>query len=87
MSPNELLADLRRQPFEPVRLQITDGTHYDILHPELCMVGMASVVIGIPPDPSSPLYEHTVKIDCRHIVKQIPLPAKPPPTANGQKPT
>lgn len=74
MSPTEIRADLLRQPFEPFRLEISDGIHYDIRHPDQCMVGMTSVTIGVPPNPDTPLYAHTVKIDCRHIVKQVPLP-------------
>ncbi|HEY3789051.1 MAG TPA: hypothetical protein VGL71_09360 [Urbifossiella sp.] len=83
MSPHEIHQDLKRQPFEPFRLQISDGTFHDIMHPELCMVGMASVIIGIPPNPNSSLYDHTVKIDCAHIAKQVPLPRTIPPTMNG----
>lgn len=86
MTPNEIQADLRKRPFEPFRLEVSDGTHYDIYHPDLCMVGLGSVTIGVTPDPAATLYAHTVKVDCRHIVKQIPLAPLTPPGANGQQP-
>jgi hypothetical protein len=37
---------LKRQPFQPFRLTLTDGRTYDILHPELAMVGRSAVAIG-----------------------------------------
>jgi hypothetical protein len=77
VSPNEIFQDLRKRPFEPFRLQISDGTQ--------CMVRMASVVIGVPPDPTSTLYEHTLRIDCRHIVKQFPLPPQSAPARTARQ--
>src|SRR5207249_4891820 len=35
MTPQELRDTLRRQPFEPFRLVMTDGAGYDIRHPDL----------------------------------------------------
>src|SRR5207249_7839013 len=47
MTPNEILAELRRRPFEAFRLHLSDGSSYDVRSPELCMVGINSVVIGL----------------------------------------
>ena len=68
MSPNEILTDLRKQPFEPFRLYVTDGTTHDIRHPDQCFVLSTAVIVGLPSAPDSP-FERSVKIDCRHIVK------------------
>jgi hypothetical protein len=86
MSPIEILQDLQKRPFEPFRFEVSDGTHYNIMHPELCMVGLSSVIIGLAPDPATPLYDRTVKVDCSHIVKQVPLPSQPKPGTNGTQP-
>ncbi len=86
MSPNEILEDVRKRPFEPFRLIVSDGTHYDVFHPELCMVGASSVTIGLARDPASPLYERQIKIDCRHAIKTHLLPTSPAGT-NGQQPS
>lgn len=82
MTPNEIREDLRKQPFRPLRLFVDDGSQYDILHPELYMVGLGSVIVGLASDPTSPYFERTVRIDCRHISRILPLPISPT-SANG----
>ena len=39
MRPDDVLEYLRRQPFQPFRLHLTDGTTYEIRHPEMMKVG------------------------------------------------
>lgn len=46
MRPNDIRAQLRKQPFEPLRLFVSDGATYDIRHPELAMVGQTEVIIA-----------------------------------------
>lgn len=78
MSPNDLLKCTRMSPFEPFRLQISDGSSYEIRHPEFCMVLQTSVVIGTPGNTKNGIPESAVWVDARHIVKVFPLgqPAK-----------
>lgn len=80
MSPNVITEYIRRRPFEPFRLEVSDGSHYDILHPELCMVGMSHVAVGVPLTPTNLQFERLIQIDCRHIVKAYLLP---PALASG----
>ena len=69
MPPAELLQLIRRQPFIPFRIHRSDGIRYEIHHPELVMVGVASAVIGFP-DPANPgLYTRTEIIPLRHITR------------------
>jgi hypothetical protein len=70
MPPNDLLTFTRKRPFEPFRLVVTDGTTYDIHHPEFCMVLQTSVIVGLPGTVPPDRVEW---IDARHIVKVIPL--------------
>src|SRR5438067_2454704 len=44
MAPEELTAALRRQPFVPFRLTLTEGSSYEVHHPELCMAGRRSAI-------------------------------------------
>ena len=37
MSPADVLEALRRRPFEPFRIQVSDGSTYDVRHPELVL--------------------------------------------------
>ena len=47
MRPQDFRDHLRKQPFEPFRLTLTDGRTYDVLHPELAMVGHSTVAVGL----------------------------------------
>jgi hypothetical protein len=80
MSPNDLLQFTRKKPFEPFRLLVSDGSAYDIRHPEFCMVLQTSVIVGVPGDPQAKVPETAEWIDARHIVKVVPLT---PPAAGG----
>ena len=85
MFPDDLLSHLRQRPFEPFRIQVSDGTTYDVRHPELVMVGLGSVVIGLPPaGQDAPIYQRTERVALSHIVKLLPLPAQPAGPGNGQ---
>lgn len=85
MPPADLLQALRKRPFEPFRLQISDGSAYEVRHPELVLVGMGSAVIGIPAAGQTQLpYERYETVDLRHVVKLIPLAAPAADAGNGQ---
>jgi hypothetical protein len=47
-TPEELQAMLRAEPFQPLRIRLTDGTSYVITHPNLTLVTRLRLVIGIP---------------------------------------
>jgi len=49
MSPEKLQQHLRRQPFQPFRVFLSDGSSHDVRHPEMALVGRREVVIAIPP--------------------------------------
>jgi len=75
-----MLLALRKRPFEPFRIQVFDGSTYEVRHPELVLVGLGSAVIGIAATGQTlPLYEHYETVDLRHVVKLIPLPAAATP--------
>ena len=46
LRPEKLRDELRRQPFVPLRVYLTDGKTYDIRHPEMAMVTSQEVYIG-----------------------------------------
>lgn len=60
----------------PFRLTLTEGSGYEVRHPELCMAGRRSAVIGLAPA-SGPdiLFERSVTVDLLHVVKLEPLDA------------
>jgi hypothetical protein len=46
MKPEQLKELLAAQPFVPFRVRMSDGTTYDIKHPELALVSQNVLVIG-----------------------------------------
>ena len=73
MPPEDLLEAVRRRPFVPFRLCLTDGQSYEIRHPELVLPGRRTTTVGLPSDADVPLYEHTVVVDLIHIVRLEPI--------------
>ena len=85
MPPLDLLQALDKRPFVPFRIHVSDGTAYDVRHPELVMVGLGSLVIGVPATGQPRLYERYETIALTHIVKMLPLPLEASaPAGNGQ---
>jgi hypothetical protein len=48
MRPDDIIKLLRASPFEPFRIHLLDGKTYDIRHPELAIVSIATLVVGVP---------------------------------------
>ncbi|HTU20201.1 MAG TPA: hypothetical protein VMG10_19205 [Gemmataceae bacterium] len=74
MRPDDLRAVFRRQPFEPVRICLVDGTSYEIRHPDQVSVNrstlsLAGTVARLP----APLLELEVIIALLHISRLEPL--------------
>jgi hypothetical protein len=83
MAPEELREMLRRQPFEPFRLIMTDGVGFDIRHPDLLWIGLRTAMVGLTGDPGQTYFERSVKIDLLHIIRVEPLPVIASPPGNG----
>ncbi|HKI30440.1 MAG TPA: hypothetical protein VKA46_01015 [Gemmataceae bacterium] len=83
MPLEDVLALLRRRPFVPFVLHLTDGTSHEVRHPEMLMPGARSLVLGIPGDPAVPVYARTETIALVHVVRLQPL-EETPTTSNGQ---
>jgi hypothetical protein len=73
MSPKDLKARIQQRPFIPFRLVLTEGTSYDVCHPEFFMLGKRSAIIGLTKEPQADFYDATVMVDLLHIVRIEPL--------------
>lgn len=61
---------VRRKPFRPFRITLTDGQAYDVRHPELAMVGRSTVAIGLPANgKDETIYDRLVTVDLLHIMQ------------------
>lgn len=57
---------LHRQPFDPIRVVMSSGEHFDILHPELVLVTAKALVLVIP-DSAHPEGERLAFCSYLHI--------------------
>ena len=48
MRPDAILNHLRREPFRPIRICLSDGSSYEVRHPEMALVTRREVVIALP---------------------------------------
>lgn len=82
MTNPDLKEAVHRQPFQPFRIVLTTGATYDVLHPDLLMVGLRSAIVGITNNPDGTSYDRTIKVDLLHVVGIEDL-SVPSPTTNG----
>lgn len=88
MSAAELLSVMRAKPFRPLRLCMSDGTIYEVYHPELVIVALGTAVVGYPsPDFPGAAARYDI-VSLRHVVRiefiDVPQPAETgPPTGNA----
>lgn len=75
MGPNEIQAELRQRPFQAFRLHLSDGSAYEVRNPELCMVGINSIIIGLTKSAGDELFERSVQLDPFHVTRIEPIPA------------
>ncbi len=70
MRPEDILEFLRAKPFEPFRIHMSDGSAFDIRHPELALVERSKVIVGVPgpKGPDGPV-ERSVFCALMHITR------------------
>ncbi|HEV2946752.1 MAG TPA: hypothetical protein VGX70_05215 [Gemmataceae bacterium] len=66
MHPDELLRMVRRQPFVPFRLHVSDGSSYEVRHPEMVLVTRRAAVLAMPDNPTQPA-ERVVTVAMVHV--------------------
>lgn len=78
MDQLSLMKWTRRQPFEPYRICLTDGTSYEIRHQGLVMPTQREAVVGIAGPKGTArevtfvCYSHIVKIEPLDPLSQLP---------------
>jgi hypothetical protein len=69
MSPNDLNSLLTRKPFQILTMHLSNGTKYEVRHPELAVVGMSIVWLHVPAIAAVALGQRNVVVSLRHIVE------------------
>lgn len=80
--PDDIQARLREKPFRPLRIVASEGLRYDILHPDLVLVGTRDLMIGLPSAGNTSIYDQVVRVALVHVVGLEDLPVMPAST-NG----
>jgi hypothetical protein len=78
MHPDELFAAVRRRPFVPFRLHVSDGSSYDIRHPDMILVTRRSAILALPGDPDQ-VPERSTTVALVHVTRleEIDAATKP----------
>ena len=85
MRPEELTALLRRQPFIPLRVYLTDGHTSEVRHPKAMMVSRSHAVVVLQQDPRTWVVDRYEYLALVHIVRVEESPhAAPAGAAPGQ---
>lgn len=72
MSPADIRILTKRKPFRPFRVVTSDGTIYEVRHPDLVMIGLSSIIIGYPSDQDPEAYSRSDIVSLRHIIRLEP---------------
>ena len=74
MNAEQILAHLRKQPFRPFRIFMSDGSSFEVRHPELAIVERREVAIAMPQVRDKPV-ERLAYCDPLHITRIEPIDA------------
>lgn len=70
MLQNEILDALQTHPFRPFRLHVTDGTVYEVRHPELVHLTRSSALVCTPLKGQPPaIIDRFNLVDLMHITQ------------------
>ena len=74
MRPTQVRDHLKLEPFRPIRVHTSDGSSYDIRHPEMAYVTASQVMIALEMSEGD-LPDKVVFCDPLHITRIEPIDA------------
>lgn len=80
--PEDIQVRLKQAPFRPFCIVASEGLRYDILHPDLVLVGTRDLAIGFPSQDSPTIYDRMIRVALVHVVGLEDMPSQPT-SANG----
>lgn len=81
MSIDEIMAVVKRPTFEPFSVEMSDGSSYPVLHPDMILLSRRSVHVGVSDGVRDEVAQRIVICDPLHITRLIPLDSK----SNGRR--
>lgn len=73
MSLEAFMRWIQVRPFQPFRVILSNGSTYDILHPDLVLPGRTFVMIGLPDNPNEAIAASSAMVSLIHIAEIVPL--------------
>jgi hypothetical protein len=84
MRPADVLKELKRQPFVPLIIRLSNGREYLIRHPDLVFVGRTTLNIGTTaPDLPEGVHDHYDIVSLLHVAQIAPAPSISASGGNG----
>lgn len=77
MNAEELRKELRRQPFVPLRIYLSDGKTYDVKHPEMVFLTRSWMYVGVESKLGSGVAEDHDLVSLMHVVRVELLNSQP----------
>jgi hypothetical protein len=74
MRPEDLTALLRKRPFVPLRIHMTDGHTYEIRHPDAILVSRSHAMVILQQDPGTGVIDRYEYLGLIHVVRVEELP-------------
>ena len=74
MRPEDVTALLRKRPFVPLKIHMTDGHAYEIHHPEMMVVSRSHAMVGLQPNPTTGVVDRIEHCGLIHIVRIEEMP-------------
>lgn len=68
MAPTEIRRRLNAMPFEPFRVHMSDGSHYDVHHPDFMFITQTRIAIGLDPVHDE-IPARSVDLDPLHVTR------------------
>ena len=75
MRPDDLLELVRKRPFVPFKIHLTDGKSYEVSHPDQIIILRSRAVVGAGHDNGLP--DHLEHLALVHVVRLEELPSEP----------
>ena len=85
MRANEIIKILREPPFTGLRIYISDGSSYEVYHPDMMLVTERKVYIALPPSRMDAVPGGAVHCDPVHITRIEPLNDKRRPSRRSRR--
>lgn len=69
MIPEAVDRELSREPFVPLRLHLSDGSHHDVINPGLAFIAHGALYLTRTDRPHTRIMDDCLLISLRHILR------------------